>query len=113
MDIKEVMAYCLSKSEAYEDYPFGPEPSVIKVGDNMFAILTLKSGKVCTSLKCDPFIAETLRQQYPAIQSGYHLNKQHWNKVTLDGSVPDNEILWMVDHSYDLVKTTSLNNKRI
>lgn len=108
MEIKEVIAYCLSKPEANEDYPFGPEPSVIKVGNKTFAILTLKSSKGYISLKCDPFIAETLRQQYPSVQPGYHLNKQHWNTVKLDGSVPDSEILWMVNHSYDLVKRKGL-----
>ena len=55
------------------------------------------------SLKCDPFVAEDLRQRYPAITPGYHLSKRHWNTILIDGSVPDSEVIWMIDHSYDLV----------
>lgn len=103
MNFQEIKNYCLSKTGAIEDFPFGPEPLVIKVASKMFAILNIKDEKACISLKCDPFIAETLRQQYPSVKPGYHLNKQHWNTVTVDGTIPDSEILWMIDHSYDLI----------
>jgi predicted DNA-binding protein (MmcQ/YjbR family) len=69
----------------------------------MFALISMKNGKACISLKCDPFIAQSLRQQYPAITPGYHLNKEHWNTITVDGSVPDDEFIWMIDHLYELV----------
>ena len=55
------------------------------------------------SLICEPFTADHLKQLYPAVRPGYHLNKQHWNTITLNGTVPDDELLWMVDHSYALV----------
>ena len=106
MDYKALLEFTLKKSGAFEDFPFGPEPTVVKVGSKMFAIFNVKEGKCYLSLKCDPFIAETLRQQYPSVKAGYHLNKQHWNTVTIDGSVPDSELVWMVDHSYDLVFKT-------
>ncbi len=66
----------------------------------MFALI---SDKKSISLKCDPYLSYTFRQQYPAITPGYHLNKEHWNTVILDGSVPHDEIEWLIDHSYDLV----------
>jgi predicted DNA-binding protein (MmcQ/YjbR family) len=55
------------------------------------------------SLKCDPDLAAGLRARYAAITAGYHLNKRHWNTVTLDGSVPDDELLDLIDHSCELV----------
>lgn len=99
MNLKELSAYCLSKTGAYDDLPFGPEPLVIKVGLKMFALISYKS----ISLKCDPFVAQNLRDQYSAITPGYHLNKSRWNTILADSSVPDHELKWMIDHSYELV----------
>lgn len=103
MTAEEIIKYCLSKHGTHQDFPFGPEPLVIKVVSKMFILISDKRGKMHISLKCDPFIAESLRQEYPAITPGYHLNKQHWNTVAIDASVPEQEIRWMIDHSYDLV----------
>jgi predicted DNA-binding protein (MmcQ/YjbR family) len=55
------------------------------------------------NLKCDPDKAEVLRELFPAIIPGYHMNKRHWNTVILDGSISDEEIFSMIDDSYDLV----------
>lgn len=91
--------YCLAKQGAVKSFPFGPEPLVVKVGSRMFALIT--DGSI--SLKCDPVIAANLREQYAAVTPGYHLNKQHWNTIQLDGSIPDEELQDMINHSYDLV----------
>ncbi|GAB6929046.1 MmcQ/YjbR family DNA-binding protein [Paenibacillus sp. JCM 10914] len=99
-----LIAYCLSKKAATEDYPFGPEPLVMKVANKMFALLVIANGEVShISLKCDPLIAENLREQHDAVQPGYHLNKKHWNTVTIDGSLTESDLHDMIDHSYDLV----------
>lgn len=103
MEFAAIKNHCLSKKGAYEDYPFGPEPLVVKVQSKIFALISDKSGKVSISLKCDPFLAQNLRQQYNSVTPGYHLNKEHWNTVLLDGSIPDPEIFWMIDHSYEMV----------
>lgn len=103
MNIKDFKEYCLSKKGAVEDFPFGPEVLVIKVASKMFALISDSNNKFTASLKCDPFLAQDFRQQYSAVTAGYHLNKKHWNTLLLDGSIPDNEILWMIDHSYELV----------
>lgn len=104
-DQDPIAAYCLSKKAATEDYPFGPLPLVAKVGGKMFALLSLTAeGKVDNlSLKCDPVIAENLREQHAAVQPGYHLNKKHWNTVILDGSLTEEDLHKMIDHSYELV----------
>jgi predicted DNA-binding protein (MmcQ/YjbR family) len=69
----------------------------------MFALVSLSAAPGSVSLKCDPGLAGSLRGRYPAVTPGYHLNKRHWNTVMLDGSVPEAEVLELVDHSYDLV----------
>jgi predicted DNA-binding protein (MmcQ/YjbR family) len=98
-----VLAACGGKPGAAEDYPFGDEAAVFKVGGRMFALVALGPEPGSVSLKCDPGLAASLRDRYPAVTPGYHLNKRHWNTVSLDGSVPDSEVLELVDHSYDLV----------
>src|SRR5207302_1558400 len=72
-----------------ETFPFGPETSAFKVAGKIFAITALTRQPLQVSLKCDPLLAELLREAHPAVRPGYHLNKRHWNTVTLDGSVPD------------------------
>jgi predicted DNA-binding protein (MmcQ/YjbR family) len=86
-----------------ETFPFGPEASVFKVADKMFALSRLSNRPLQVSLKCEPLLAEQLREAYPAVLPGYHLNKRHWNTVVLDGSIPDRIIKDMVEDSYDLV----------
>jgi predicted DNA-binding protein (MmcQ/YjbR family) len=98
-----VIAECMAKPGSAEDYPFGDEVAVIKVAGRMFALVLLGPPPGSISLKCDPDLAASLRARYAAITPGYHLNKQHWNTVTLDGSVPEEELTELIDHSYDLV----------
>lgn len=111
----ELVRYCLSKRGAREDYPFGPDPLVMKVGPKMFALISGEEEQAAVSLKCDPETAYLLRQQYAAVKPGYHLNKQHWNSVALDGSIPDDEVRAMIDESYALVarKLTKAEKERL
>ncbi|MFC5649347.1 MmcQ/YjbR family DNA-binding protein [Paenibacillus solisilvae] len=99
MAVEDITEYCLSKPGAVKDYPFGPDPLVVKIGGKMFALLSGSS----ISLKCDPAIAENLREQYEAITPGYHLSKKHWNSIRVDGSIQGEELQDMIDHSYRLV----------
>lgn len=98
-----VIAACSAKPGSAEDYPFGDEVAVFKVVGKMFALVTLGPSPCSVSLKCDPDLAAGLRRRYAAITAGYHLHKRHWNTVTLDGSVPEAELLDLIDHSYELV----------
>jgi predicted DNA-binding protein (MmcQ/YjbR family) len=103
MTFAKIKKNCLSKKGASEDFPFDNETLVIKAGPKIFALMNIKSKPLSVNLKCEPFLAMELRDRYKAVVPGYHMNKVHWNTVTVDGSIPDKEIMLMVDHSYDLV----------
>ncbi|WP_438448722.1 MmcQ/YjbR family DNA-binding protein [Gorillibacterium sp. sgz5001074] len=113
MQQHRLTAYCLTKRGAADDYPFGPHPLVMKVGGKMFALIAGSGEDLQISLKCDPFIAENLREQHDCVRPGYHLNKKHWNTVTVDGSMPEEELQAMIDHSYDLVVRSLPKAKRL
>jgi predicted DNA-binding protein (MmcQ/YjbR family) len=93
----------LSKPEAEETYPFGPETMVAKVAGKMFALLAQDDVPARLSLKCDPDRGEVLRAEYAAIQPGYHLNKRHWITLTLDDSLDPALVQDLLDESYRLV----------
>ena len=103
IDLKALRAYLLSLPGAVETYPFGPQPLVVKVGGKIFALVAEDSTPLQVSLKCEPAHAQFLRDTFPAVQPGYHLNKEHWNTVTLDGSIPEEGIRAMIEESYRLV----------
>ncbi len=107
MTLKDLRAVCLSKPGAYEDFPFGPDTLVFKVAGKMFALCPAKSrvddDPLSVNLKCEPELAELLREKYDAITPGYHMNKRHWNTVVLNGSVPEHKVLELIDFSYSLV----------
>jgi predicted DNA-binding protein (MmcQ/YjbR family) len=95
--------FCLDLPGAGEEFPFRPGLSVFKVSGKVFALSPLRQRPLRVSLKCEPPLAEQLRDTYPSIRPGYHLNKRHWNTVDVDGSLPDQLVLDMVEDSYDLV----------
>jgi len=103
MDQHELKAACLALPGAWEAFPFGDEVSVFKVGGKMFALSHLDGLPLQLSVKCDPELAVQLRAAHPAIVPGYHLNKRHWNTITLDGSLPDQMVTDLLGDSYDLV----------
>ena len=103
MDQRELKEQCLALPGSVEEFPFGDEVSVFKVGGKMFAASHLDGEPLQVSVKCDPEFAVQLRAAYPAIVPGYHLNKRHWNTITLDGSLPDRMVTDLLGDSYDLV----------
>lgn len=100
---KEVEEYILSLPNTKLDYPFGEGVAVYKVGDKMFALIQENKTPINLSLKCDPLLAETLREKYESVMPGYHLNKKHWNTIVLSGQLSDKEIQDLIRHSYELV----------
>jgi predicted DNA-binding protein (MmcQ/YjbR family) len=94
---------CLAMAGAVEEFPFGPETSVFKVGGKLFAITRLAGRPLKVSLKCEPALAEQLRATYGEIEPGYHLNKRHWNTVDVEGTLPPGMVRDMIEDSYDLV----------
>ena len=103
MDAVELRSWCLAQAGAVEEFPFTPEHSVFKVAGKMFALSALDRMPLEVSVKCEPDLAVGLRESYDAIRPGYHLNKRHWNTITVDGSLPDKLVRDMIEDSYDLV----------
>jgi predicted DNA-binding protein (MmcQ/YjbR family) len=102
---KKIEKYLLSMPNARLDYPFGENTAVYKVGDKMFALVRENKMPVQLSLKCDPLLAETLRQKYDTVMPGYHLNKKHWNTILLTGQMEWEEVEGLIRHSYNLVRS--------
>ena len=114
MNLEELRAYCLQKKGALVDFPFDDVTMVIKVGGKMFILLAIDNDPLWINLKCDPFNAEELRERYEAVSPGYHMNKRHWNTVSMDKTIPDNIIKKMIDDSYELVfSKLSKKNKEL
>ncbi len=95
--------YCCNKPAVVETFPFDEDTLVLKVMGKMFALTNIKATELSVNLKCDPDWALILRDHYTAVIPGYHMNKRHWNTVTIDGTIPDDEVWEMIDHSYRLV----------
>lgn len=102
MNLESFREYCLKKSGAREEFPFGEETMVFKVEGKMFALTDVETF-ASINLKCDPEVAVELREQYPSVQPGYHMNKKHWNTIVMDGSIPDRLVKEWIDSSYSLV----------
>ncbi len=100
---EEVHALCLSLPGAEQTFPFGEQVAVYKVGGKMFALVPTDEASVQFSVKCDPDEAILLREQYPSVTPGYHLNKRHWNSVLVDGSIPASELEEFIEASYQLI----------
>ena len=103
MDVESIFEYLLAKPGASEGTPFGPQAIVFKIADKVFALIGVDAVPARLTLKCDPDRALDLRELHDAIQPGYHMNKRHWNTITLDGSLPGDELRELIEHSYDLV----------
>lgn len=95
----------MSMPGAMLDYPFGEDVAVYKAGGKMFALIAEKKEPVRLSLKCDPVLAETLRQKYESVLPGYHLSKKHWNTIILSGQLSWDEVKDLIKHSYALVNS--------
>ncbi len=92
VNASELRDQCLSFTGAEETFPFGPRTSVFKVAGKMFALSQLAADSLRVSLKCEPDLADALREAHAAVLPGYHLNKRHWNTVIVDGSLADDAI---------------------
>jgi predicted DNA-binding protein (MmcQ/YjbR family) len=106
MDHKEVEEYVLSMPSAKLEYPFGEDVAVYKADGKMFALIAERSDPVRISLKCDPKLAETLREKYETVMPGYHLNKKHWNTMVLSGQLDWEQVKDLIRHSYQLATAT-------
>ncbi len=102
MDISDIRTYCLSKFGVNESFPFDDETLVFKIGSKIFCLAGLNP-PFSINLKCEPEKAIELREEYEEIKPGYHMNKKHWNTVSLEGRLENSLITKMIDDSYFLV----------
>jgi len=103
MDIESIRDYCLEKEGVEETLPFGPDTLVFKVNGKIFLLMGLDSDPLSFNVKCDPDKALELRETYPCVIPGYHMNKKHWNTVIADGTAPFRLLKEWIDDSYNLV----------
>jgi len=103
MNIETLRAYCLAKKAVEDGFPFGEDTLVFKVAGRIFLLASLSANPLQFNAKCEPDQAVELREQYDAIIPGYHMNKQHWNTVIIDGTLPASLIKQMIDDSYHLI----------
>ena len=105
----ELIKYCLTYPDAYEDYPFDDNPDSAgawavmrhRLNKRSFALIYERGG-LCVNLKCEPNCADFLRKIYSGVTPAYHMNKENWNTIRLDSDVPVNELHSMIEHSYRL-----------
>ena len=102
MDARDLRRWCLRQPGAVEEFPFTAGVSVFKVAGKMFALSALDQEPLEVSVKCEPDLAVALRDSYPAVRAGYHLNTRHWNTITV-GGIEDQLVRDMIEDSYDLV----------
>ena len=111
---RELIDYCLTYPSSYEDYPFDDTAAVMRhnVNKKMFALIAERHGKLYINLKCDPVRADNLRIIFDSVTGGWHMNKDHWNTIYIDGDVPEDELYEMIEHSYDLIKPKVKKRKK-
>jgi len=103
MNVEELRDYAIAKPDTEEGFPFGESTLVFKVKGKIFLLVALEADPLQFNAKCDPERAQELREQYEAVQPGYHMNKKHWNTVIVDGTLSNKQLKELVDHSYNLV----------
>lgn len=96
----ELLQYCMDKPGAEQSLHSGWKATQLKVSDVLFAMVKEVQARPAVSLKTTPALAEMLRQQHGDVRPSRHLNKACWSTVYLDGSLPDSQIYYMVDASY-------------
>ncbi len=103
MNIEQLRTYCMSKPGASEDFPFDETTLCFRVAGKIFAITDLSAERFQVNLKCEPAYALELRERYPEVQPGWHMNKKHWNTVDFEGRLGEALLRHLIDHSYEQV----------
>lgn len=107
MTRQDVVQFCLSLTAAYEDYPFDDfNWTVMRHRENRktFALIFERNGYIWINVKCEPLRADFWRSNFSSVVPGYHMNKEHWNSIILDGAVPDEMVQAMIFDSFELTK---------
>lgn len=112
MNIEDLREYCMAKRAVSESTPFDEVTLVFKVAGKMFALMPMDNSQLTINLKCDPDMAISLREKYPSVTPGFHMNKKHWNTVIVDGFVEKDKILQWIDDSYNLIVKSFTKKQR-
>ena len=112
MNIEQFREFCLGKNGVTEDFPFDDVTLCVRVAGKIFAITGLDSERFQVNLKCDPDQTVELREQYPEVQPGWHMNKKHWNTVDFEGALDEGMLRSLIDHSYEQVVKTLKKSER-
>ena len=111
MNIEELRNYVLSLKNVTEGFPFGNDTLVYKTNNKIFLLVSLSSTPLQFNVKCDPDYAIELREEYPCILPGFHMNKKHWNTIIIDGTLSRTQLQQLVNDSHSLVTTKSRKKK--
>ncbi len=111
LNVESIRDYCLAKPDAEEAFPFDEQTLVFKIYDKMFLLIDLENPS-SFNVKCDPDEAVALRERYVEVEPGYHMSKKHWNTVSITGGLTDDQLLKMIDDSYDLVVQSLPKHRR-
>lgn len=104
---KYIINFCMTLPEVYEDYPFKDKTWTLmrhKRNNKVFAWIFQRQDNIWINVKCDPEWRDFWRSAYESVLPGYHLNKEHWNSIIMDGNVPDKDVKRMIGESYDLTR---------
>ena len=103
MNIEELRDYVLSLKNVEESFPFGENTLVFKTNNKIFLLVSLSSVPLQFNVKCNPDYAVELREKFPAIVPGYHMNKKHWNTIIVDGTLTKAQLKEFINDSYSLI----------
>ena len=102
MNVQGFREFCLSLPKAEEGLPFDENTLVFSVHKKMFCLTDIDAFDFI-NVKCDPDKAVLLRERYEGVIPGYHMSKKHWNRIAMDGTIPDKQICEWIKDSYNLV----------
>lgn len=103
---KDVIDFCKTFVNVYEDYPFHDENWIVmrcSKNKKTFAYIYEKEGNIWVNIKVSTEWIDFWRNAYPAVIPAYHMNKRYWNTIILNGTIPEEEIKRMIGESYDLI----------
>jgi len=103
MNVEELRDYVLSLKNVEESFPFGENTLVFKTNNKIFLLVSLSSVPLQFNVKCNPDYAVELREKFPAIVPGYHMNKKHWNTIIVDGTLTKAQLKEFINDSYLLI----------
>ena len=103
MNIEELRNYVLTLEDVEEGFPFGEDTLVFKTNNKIFLLVSLSSIPLQFNVKCNSDYVIELRDKFPAIIPGYHMNKKHWNTIIIDGTLTKKQLKEFINDSYLLI----------